>query len=88
MDEVAYLTSLAALTDQELVKEAENLIWLAAYASHNKLYDLKTDHIYKEAKKRGKPWLYARGYNQAALACNISLTEADRAAAREESYKE
>lgn len=84
MDEDAYITSIKSLNDQQLVKEAENLIWLAAYCRHNKLYDLKADHIYDEAKNRGKPWLYARGYNQAVISMGMPLTEQDRRKARPE----
>ena len=62
-----YAAQLADLTDDALVKAAENMVWLSAFASNNPRASShwKVDMVSDEADRRGKPWLYQQGWNQA-----------------------
>lgn len=62
-----YAATLADSTDQEIVADAAKYCWLSAYAANNprSIYHEKCDAVYEEANRRGKPWLYQRGWNQA-----------------------
>lgn len=63
-----FMQSLAALSDEEYVKQAETLIWLSAFANNNprSKYHWQADACYDEAKRRGQPELYSRAWRQAA----------------------
>lgn len=82
-----YSAKLSGLSDDDLVKEAENYIWLSAYASNNprSAYHWKADATYDEAKRREKPWLYQRGYNSAYRTVGYEPSESEIAAARDPS---
>ncbi|XAI95145.1 hypothetical protein [Microcystis phage Mwe-JY13] len=70
-------------SDEEFVKDAEMQIWLSAYANNNPRAPAheEVDKAYDEAKRREKPWLYKRAWNQAYQSCGYELTEDDRRAA-------
>jgi len=56
-----------AKTDEEFVKDAEMQIWLSAFAANNPRAPahVEADRAYDEAKRREKPWLYQRAWNEA-----------------------
>lgn len=62
-----WLKALQAKDDKAFVKEAETSIWLSAYANNNPRsdYHWQASACYDEAKRRGKPELYTKAYNQA-----------------------
>ncbi len=64
----AYLEKLAGLTDQALMDEAEDKIWLSAWAANNPRsdYHWQCRACFEEAGKRGKPQIYQEAYNEAA----------------------
>lgn len=78
-----YISTLPAMTDDELVKAASDKCWLSAFASNNPRsdYHWQVDAIYDEAKARGKMWLYQRGWNQAYALAGHAVSDADIAAA-------
>lgn len=80
----AYAEKIAAMDDGAFVDEVENMVWLSAYAANNgrSIYHAKCDATYNEAKERGKPWLYQRGWNAAYRSAGHELSESDRAKAR------
>ena len=55
---------ISALTDEKFIKEAEDRIWLSAYAGNNPRsdYHWQADACYDEAKRRGKPELYSQAH--------------------------
>jgi hypothetical protein len=59
---------LAAASDEEYLRIAEQYIWLSAYANNNPRsdYHWQADACYHEAMRRGKPELYDRAYRKAA----------------------
>lgn len=59
--------SLAGLNDEEFVKQAEQCIWLSAYANNNPRsdYHWMADACYDEAKRRENLKLYRKAYHQA-----------------------
>ncbi len=64
----AYLERLAGLTDQDLMNEAEDKIWLLAWAVNNpgSDYHWQCRACFDEAGRRGKPQIYKEAYNEAA----------------------
>lgn len=84
-----FAQKLEAMTDAELIEETETRVWLSAYAGNNprSKYHTECDACYDEARRRGKLWIYARGWNKAAASQGISLSESDLAAAREPNSK-
>ncbi|MEL4069568.1 hypothetical protein WKW50_05410 [Ochrobactrum sp. GPK 3] len=80
-----YAAKLAAMNDDELVKETENKVWLSGYAANNprSAYHWQCDACYDEAKQRAKPWLYKRGWNAAYVSAGHELSESDIEAAKE-----
>jgi hypothetical protein len=78
-----YTVKLSGMTDDELVKEAEQMVWLSAYAANNprSAYHWKCDQTYDEAKRREKPWLYQKGWNNAYESAGHELSDANIAAA-------
>jgi hypothetical protein len=64
----AFADRLAAASDDEYLKIAEEYIWLSAYANNNSRsdYHWMCDATYDEAKRRGKPELYSQAWEKAA----------------------
>lgn len=63
----AFADKIATLDETEFVKQAEQKIWLSAYANNNPRsdYHWHADACYDEAKRRGKPELYKAAYQRA-----------------------
>lgn len=63
-----FALSLPTLTEGEFLKEAEQYIWLSAYAHNNprSAYHAMADLCYDEAVNRGDPGLYQRAWDRAA----------------------
>lgn len=63
-----YAVRLQGLTDAELQKEAENYIWLSAFASNNRrsAYHWMCDATYDEAVRRGKEEIYSKAHRKAS----------------------
>lgn len=83
MAEIAYADKLQAMDDGALVDEIESKVWLSAYAANNgrSKYHTECDLTHDEARRRGKPWLYQRGWNKAYESCGHSLSDDDIARA-------
>lgn len=81
----AYAGKLAGMTDDAFVREVEMQVWLSAFANGNPRAPAhkKCDAAYDEAKRRGAPWLYQRGWNQAYQSCGYEPTEGELEAARQ-----
>jgi len=79
-----FRSKLEAMSDVELVNEVEHYVWLSAYANNNprSKYHAKCDATYDEAKRRGKPWLYQKGWNAAFRSAGHEPSEADIRAAQ------
>ncbi|MET3924550.1 hypothetical protein [Devosia sp. 2618] len=80
-----YATKLVNLTDEAFVAECSDMCWLSAFAGNNPTskYHCQVDLCYDEAKRREKPWLYQRGWNQSYRLAGHTPTEADELAAKE-----
>lgn len=63
-----YADRIAAMDDTAFSKEAEQSIWLSAYANNNPRsdYHWQADACYNEATRRGKPELYNQAHARAA----------------------
>lgn len=63
-----YAAKLQTMSDDELLKEAEQFIWLSAYANNNprSAYHWMCDMTYDEAKRRGKEDIYSRAWKRAS----------------------
>lgn len=63
-----YVAKLAAMTDEQLFTEAEQYIWLSAYADNNprSAYHWMCDATYDEAQRRGKTDIYSRAHKKAS----------------------
>lgn len=63
-----FADKIAALDDDGFVKEAEQKIWLSAFANNNPRsdYHWMADACYQEAADRGKPELYERAWKRAS----------------------
>jgi hypothetical protein len=63
-----YLTKLETLTDEQLLKETEDKIWLSAYAGNNLKsdYHWQCDACYDECSKRNKLDMYEQAWKQAS----------------------
>lgn len=63
-----FADELAAASDEEYLKTAEEYIWLSAYASNNPRsdYHWKCDACYAEAIRRGNVDLYKQAWEKAA----------------------
>jgi hypothetical protein len=64
----AFADKIAALDDAGFVGEAQNRIWLSAYANNNPRsdYHWQADACYAEGQRRGKPELYEIAFKKAA----------------------
>lgn len=62
-----YADRISAMTDAELLKETENVIWLSAYANNNPRsdYHWQADACYSECSSRGKDEIYSKAYETA-----------------------
>ena len=62
-----FANTIAALSDAELMAQAEKKIWLSAYANNNPRsdYHWQADACYDEAHRRGRPELYTQAYDKA-----------------------
>ena len=62
-----FVNKLQAMTDEQLLKEAEQDIWLSAYAQNNRRsdYHWHADECYEEAKRRNKSEIYTQAFNAA-----------------------
>lgn len=79
-----YVDRIVALSDDDLVHEASDKCWLSAFAANNPRsdYHWQTDALYAEAARRGKPWLYQRGWNSAYRLAGYEPSENDLELAR------
>lgn len=80
----------SSMSDDTFLAKAEQQIWLSAFAANNPrspAHD-ETSRAYAEAKRREKPWLYARAWNAAYTSCGYELSEHDREAAREPRHEQ
>ena len=75
----AYEAKLLAMTDDELVKAAENEVWFSAFAANNPRAPAHwmVDMVSDEAQRREKPWLYQQGWNKAYRLCGYEPGESD-----------
>lgn len=73
------------MNDEDFLKKAEEQIWFSAFASNNPHAPAheETDKAYDEAKRRGKPWLYKRAWNNAYRSCGFEPSQSDIEGARE-----
>ncbi len=64
----AYIDRIAAMTDEELLKETENKIWLSAYAANNRRsdYHWHATGCYEEWTFRGKADQYTVAWKAAS----------------------
>lgn len=60
-EQEAYKVKLAAMDDDALRKEANQFIWLSAYANNNprSAYHWMCDYVYDECSRRGKVNIYS-----------------------------
>jgi hypothetical protein len=72
-----YATKLKAMTDNELVEETEQMVWLSAYANNNprSAYHKQCDMCADACYNRRKPWLYSKGYNRAYESAGHRVTD-------------
>lgn len=63
-----YTAKLIGLTDLDLFKEAEQMIWLSAFANNNprSAYHWRCDACYDECQRRGRPHIYSRAHQKAS----------------------
>jgi len=59
-----YIIRLREMSDEELIKEMKEKIWLSAYAANNHRsdYHWQCDATYDVGRKRGKPELYKQAH--------------------------
>lgn len=72
------------MTDNAFLVEAEQQIWLSAFASNNPRAPAHkaADDAYDEALRRGKPWLYQRAWNAAYRSCGYEPSDEEMARAK------
>lgn len=82
-----YQDKLMTMPDAAIMREAERVTWLSAYAGNNprSKYHWQVDDVWAETRRREKPWLYAQGYNNTCRACGFEPTDSDLEAAKEPS---
>lgn len=61
-----YLRKLVVMTNEQLRKECDSLIWLSAYANNNPRsdYHFKCDACYDECERRKRPDIYKKSYDE------------------------
>jgi hypothetical protein len=79
-DRAEYAAKLVAMTDSELVEEVKDRVWLSGYATNNPRWQCDATH--DEARRRQKPWLYQRGWNDAYRSAGHEPSESDIEAAK------
>ncbi len=62
-----YANKIADMDETAFLQEAEQKIWLSAYANNNPRsdYHFMADACCDEANRRGKPELYTQAFNRA-----------------------
>lgn len=83
MAQVRTAEQWSIMTDDEFVEAAEMQLWLSAFANNNPrapAHD-EADKAYAEAKRREKPWLYQRAWNDAYESCGHTPSDAEIKAA-------
>lgn len=78
-----YAGKIAILKDDDLVDETETQIYDAGWDRTHGPSDQRCTELFREAERRGKPWLYCRGYNAACDRAMMPVDAVDRARARE-----
>jgi hypothetical protein len=75
-----YIEKLKNMTDDELVNEVEQKVWLSAYANNNprSIYHKECDATSEECFSRRKPWLYSKGFNAAYESAGHTVRDYDR----------
>ena len=66
-----YAWRLWMMTDDALLHETEQKIWLSAYAANNRRsdYHWQVDVCYDECVRKGKPEMYDKALKQAKRSC-------------------
>jgi len=82
-EQAAYAASLTTMTDDDYVAETAKQVYDAGYDRQYGKADQRVHLCFKEADRRGKPWLYARSYNRAARDAGVDLDRTDLERARE-----
>ena len=79
-----FVSRLQEMVDEEFVTATASCCWLSAYANNNPRsdYHWQADACYDEARRREKPWLYQRGWNDAYRQAGYEPSEEDKKAAR------
>jgi hypothetical protein len=74
----------ASLEETEWLRQAEQQIWLSAFASNNPRAPAhqETDRAYADAKARGAGWMYSRAYIEAYKSCGFTPSLEEIAAAQ------
>ena len=62
-----YANRIAEMSERAFLKEAEQKIWLSAFANNNPRsdYHWQADACFDEAARRGQPDLYTRAFERA-----------------------
>ena len=84
----AYAGGLQCKTDDELVEESRCQIHSAALLVRHSTHDQKAAKCWEESERRGRPWLYQRGYNRAVKDAGGRVDAFDLERATEEHYLE
>lgn len=72
-----FADQISAMDDDAFLKDAEQKIWLSAYANNNPRsdYHWQADACYLEAQRREKPQLYRKAYARAFLSATGSVPQ-------------
>lgn len=84
----AYAGGLQCKTDDELVEESRSQIHSAALLVRHSTHDQKATKCWEESERRGRPWLYQRGYNRAVKEAGGEINASDLLCATEEHHAE
>ncbi len=79
----AYAVEVARKDDADLISETRDEIRHAGYCRFHSRHDQRVTVLWREFGARGKPHLYQRAYNQAAMDCGyeVDVHDLDRAKA-------
>lgn len=63
-----YAAKLISMTDPELFKETEQMIWLSLFTNNNphSAYHWRCDASHDECQRRGRPDIYSRAHEKAS----------------------
>jgi hypothetical protein len=77
MDQLAFADRIAAMDDDAFLRDAEQIIWLSAYANNNprSVYHWQVDACWLEAQRRGRPLLYRKAFARAFQAATGSVPQ-------------